>query len=126
MNGGRGGAKDAKALLALFLILALVPFLLASRGNDMPTPWDYQEVKCDGNMATDRDQGNIGKAGEYKQQAWPGAPDTPHAASSEQNVYPNCFRYGYNPSNRQFAPNPWPSPFEPAEPAPGIKVPQRG
>jgi hypothetical protein len=69
----------------------------------MPTPWDYQDVKCDGNMAEDRQEGNIGKPGEYQQQGWPSAPDTPHAATPEQQVYPNVFGYGYDESNRMFS-----------------------
>lgn len=94
---------EALLIGSVILILALVPFLLASRRNNMPTPWDYQDVKCDGNMAADRPQGNIGKAGEYQQQAWPGADDTPHQSTTgEQQVYPNLFGYGYDATNPQF------------------------
>lgn len=68
-----------------------------------PTPWDFVDARCDGDMSTNRKEGMMGKAGEYEQQAFPGAPDPkdPDPVPGAGNVYPNL--YGFDATNTQFS-----------------------
>lgn len=66
----------------------------------MPTNSEFQDVRCEGNMSVERQQGNMGKAGEYQAQEWTGAPEAPPVAEGN---YPNVFNYGYDPGNSQFS-----------------------
>lgn len=65
MNGERGGAIDTEALLigSVLLILALVPFLLASRRFEMPTGNEYSDVRFDKSNGAERQQSNLGVSG---------------------------------------------------------------
>ena len=66
----------------------------------MPTNSEFDAVYCDGNMSVQRQQSNLGKAGEPHGQVSPYAPETPAVAADN---YPNVFNYGYDSQNREFS-----------------------
>jgi hypothetical protein len=102
LNEEQGGAVDTEALPigSVILILALVPFLLASRRFEMPTGNDYSDLRLDKSQSVERQENNLGVSGEYGYDRRPADFETPTPTSG---VYPDVFPYSYDANNSQFS-----------------------
>jgi hypothetical protein len=62
-----------------------------------PTGSEFIDVRLDGSKSVERQNSDMGSAGEFGQGVAPEAPAVPEGS------YPNVFNYGPDPNNRQFS-----------------------